>query len=284
MFFLLQNFRENSKSIQESVFSLENELKLAYNSSWRIILKKFIIFLHLFYSIGRCAVLYNEGIPFRSSFYSLNAFKNGGTRHADSIPQPVNEPVGLSIASYRVRASGFRSGQRYIYFLQAAYRQHQHRTKHRLQSGQNDRRQQHDDCRVRQNDVPALPNRADDAAGHQHYDARRDENRVGIRRLLPTAFSPFSTAEQAKRCNTIPGVKTRGGTSKLFYSEKELHCKIHRRSHRKDESHSVLGMTENSRFALNSLYEDESKISLYCDAGIWEKMENTQGMKPRLLD
>jgi hypothetical protein len=43
-------------------------------------------------------------------------------------------------------------------------------------------------------------------------------------------------------------------------------------------------MTENSRFALNSLYEDESKISLYCDAGIWEKMENTQGMKPRLLD
>jgi hypothetical protein len=37
-------------------------------------------------------------------------------------------------------------------------------------------------------------------------------------------------------------------------------------------------MTENSRFALNSLYEDESKIRDIATLQLWEKMENTQGI------
>lgn len=37
-------------------------------------------------------------------------------------------------------------------------------------------------------------------------------------------------------------------------------------------------MTENSRFALNSLYEDESKIRDIASLELWQEMENTQEM------
>lgn len=81
------------------------------------------------------------------------------------------------------------------------------------------------------------------------------------------------------------GVKTRGGTSRLFYPKKSYTIKFIDTVSGKEEKHSMLGFTENSKFALNSLYEDESKIRDIVSLKLWEEMECTQrGLRDYSID
>lgn len=243
-------------------------------------MKKFIISLTSILLILVVAlVLYNEGIPFRSSFYSLNALQTAEQGTLDSITatrKPSRRDfLLLSYQGYELPVFN-QSSDTFLFCKQLidniSIEQNIGCKVVKTTDGNSMTIAAYDKTtyRLYQIELTTLPVISITTLGGTKTESVSDDYCYGV-------FTVFDSGTGEALQYDI-GVKTRGGTSKLFYPKKSYTVKFIDAISGKDESHSVLEMTENSRFALNSLYEDESKIRDIATLQLWEKMENTQGM------
>lgn len=242
-------------------------------------MKKFVIFFTTILLILAVAlVFFIEGLPFRSSFYSLGTFQTVEQGALDSVTgtrKPSRrEFLTLSYQGYDLPVFD-QSSETLLFCEQLADKINVERNigcevvktidGNRLTIAAFDKTAYRLYCI----ELTTLPVISITTFGDTKTELVSDDFCYGV-------FTVFDSGTGEAAQFDI-GVKTRGGTSKLFYPKKSYTVKFIDAISGKDESHSVLGMTENSRFALNSLYEDESKIRDITTLQLWEAMAGNEG-------
>lgn len=242
-------------------------------------MKKSIVFITIVLLILVVAlVLYSEGMPFCSSFCPLKTIQTVEQSELDSIIEkrkPISrEFIRLTYQGYDLPAFD-QSGDTFLFCRQLTDNISVERNIDceavKTTDGNSMTIAAYDDMtyRLYHIELTTLPVICIKATGETRTESIFDDYNYGF-------FTVFDGDTGEAQQYDI-GIKTRGGTSKLFYPKKSYTVKFINATNGKDESHSLLGMTENSRFALNSLYEDDSKIRDIVSLQLWEEMENTQG-------
>lgn len=242
-------------------------------------MKKFIIFLTIiFFMLTVALVFFNEGWPFRCSFCSLDALQTVEQGALDSITATrkpsQREFMELTYQGYDLPIFD-HSDDTNLFCKQLTDSISVERNIDceavKTIDGNRMTIAAYDDTtyRLYHIELTTLPVISITTLGGTKTESVSDEYCYGV-------FTVFDSGTGEAAQFDI-GVKTRGGTSKLFYPKKSYTVKFVNAINGKDESHSVLGMMKNSRFALNSLYEDDSKIRDIVSLQLWEEMENTQG-------
>ena len=83
-----------------------------------------------------------------------------------------------------------------------------------------------------------------------------------------TIFDPNGGSAQ----RVYASFKVRGRSSKLLYPKKSFTIKFLDERIGKETTRSLLGLTADTRFALNSLYEDDSKVRDQISLSLWDDM------------